>query len=83
MPEWQGEREEYQTGIASRRPNNTPGNGRGETRKILQQNISVSQEVRASQGPVTLRAGIGGLLKSQPTMLPKTMLNPKVSRKCA
>ena len=41
------------------------------------------QEVQASQDAVTLPAGIGGLLKSQPAMLPKTMLNPKVSRKCA
>jgi hypothetical protein len=80
MPEWQGKREEYQTGTFSRRPKNRPGIG-GERLEKFCSRAKWSQEVQASQDAVTLPAAIGGLLKSQPAMLPKTMLNPRVSRK--
>lgn len=82
MPEWQGKREEDQTGTLSRCPQNRPGNGWGENGEFCSRD-KWSQEVQASQDAVVLPAGIGGLLKSQPAMPPKTMLNSKVSRKCA
>jgi hypothetical protein len=81
MPEWQGKKAE-QTGTVSRRPKNRHKMGGERLGKFCSRDQR-SQEVRASQDAVMLPAGIGGLLKSQPATPPKTMLNPKVSRKCA
>ena len=44
--------------------------------------LPASSKPQAGQDAVTLATGFGGLLKSQPAIPPKTMLKPKVSRKC-
>lgn len=45
--------------------------------------LPASAKLQTGQDAVTLSTRDGGLPKSQPAMPPKTMLNPKVSRKCA